>query len=115
MTKTVMNSDRRATSARTLHTPTLPRLPERISRLVIAAYAAHGGAENMTFDEWRGVEEDLKRKLRKLASRGSRPRGHGSLAPDLDRADEAPPAKDLFAEGVKNGLWRQQVFKAIVE
>ena len=51
------------TNALSLHTPVLPRFPEKIRRLVDAAYAAHGGAHQMTLDEWRGVEEELKRKL----------------------------------------------------
>ena len=51
------------TNALTLHPPVLPRLPERIRRLVNAAYAAYGAAENMTLDKWRDVEEELKRKL----------------------------------------------------
>ena len=41
----------------------LPRIPERIHRLVNAAYATHGGADHMTLDEWHDVEEELKRKL----------------------------------------------------
>ena len=52
-------------SATTLHTLVLPRLPERILRLVSGAYATHGGAEHMTLDEWRDLEQQLKRKLRR--------------------------------------------------
>lgn len=47
----------------TLHTPVLPRLPEKILRLMNAAYAAHGGAERMRLGEWHDVEEELKSKL----------------------------------------------------
>jgi hypothetical protein len=36
--------------ALTLHTPVLPRLPEKILRLMAAAYAAHGGTECMSLD-----------------------------------------------------------------
>jgi len=50
-------------NALTLHTPVLPRLPAKIRRLVRAAYAAHGGAESMKLDEWREMEQELKRKL----------------------------------------------------
>ena len=46
-----------------LRTPVLPRLPAKIRRLVRAAYAAHGGAESMKLDEWREMEQELKRKL----------------------------------------------------
>ena len=50
-------------NALTLHTPVLPRLPAKIRRLVRAAYAAHGGAESMKLDEWREMEQELKRTL----------------------------------------------------
>jgi len=58
-----MNSYQHSAGALTLHAPVLPRLPDRIRRLVNAVYAAHGGADHMTLDEWRDVEETLKRKL----------------------------------------------------
>ncbi len=51
------------TGALTLHTPVLPPLPERIRRLVSVAYATHGGAEQMTLDAWRDVEQEIKRRL----------------------------------------------------
>ena len=43
--------------------PVLPPLPERIRRLVNATYAAHGGAEHMSLDAWRDVEQELKQGL----------------------------------------------------
>ena len=49
--------------ALTLHTPVLPRLPEKILRVMAASYTAHGGAEHMTLDEWRYVEQELKQRL----------------------------------------------------
>ncbi len=55
--------DQVSISALTLHTPVLPQLPARIRRLVNATCAAHGGAERMTLDEWRDLEQELKRKL----------------------------------------------------
>jgi hypothetical protein len=51
------------TNALMLHAPVLPQLPERLRRLVNAAYAAYGGAENMTLNDWRDLEMELKRKL----------------------------------------------------
>ncbi len=47
----------------TLHTPVLPRLPEKFLRLMDAAYAAHGGAERMSLGEWHDVEEELKHRI----------------------------------------------------
>ena len=58
-----MNNYQHSAGALALHAPMLPRVPERIRRLVNAAYAAHGGADHMTLDEWYDVEEELKRKL----------------------------------------------------
>jgi hypothetical protein len=60
---TLVVDDSPLTGALTLHTPVLPRLPERIRRLVNAAYAEHGGAHQMTLGTWREVAEELKRKL----------------------------------------------------
>ena len=51
------------TNALTLHTPVLPQFPERLRRLVTAAYASHGGAEYMKLDDWRDLELELKRRL----------------------------------------------------
>jgi hypothetical protein len=50
-------------NAVTLHTPVLPRLARNIRRLVMAAYAPHGGTTNMTLDAWRDVEQQLIRRL----------------------------------------------------
>ena len=36
---------------------------QRICRLVDAAYAAHGGAEHMSLNEWREVEQELVQRL----------------------------------------------------
>ncbi len=47
----------------TLHTPVLPRLPEKILRLMAAIYAAHGGPERMSLGEWHDVAEELKSRL----------------------------------------------------
>jgi len=52
-------------AARTLHMPVLPPLPERIWRLVNATYAAYGGAEQMSLDAWRDLEQELKQRLKK--------------------------------------------------
>jgi hypothetical protein len=51
------------TNALKLHAPVLPRFPERLRQLVKTAYAAHGGAESMTLDNWRDLELQLKRRL----------------------------------------------------
>lgn len=47
----------------TLHVPVLPQLPEKILRLMDAAYAARGGAERMSLGQWHDVEEELKSRL----------------------------------------------------
>jgi len=47
----------------TLHAPVLPRLPEKILRLMDAAFAARGGAERMSLSQWHDVEEELKSRL----------------------------------------------------
>jgi hypothetical protein len=39
------------------------RLPGQICRLVNPACAAHAGAERMTLNDWRDVEQEVKRKL----------------------------------------------------
>ena len=46
--------------AGTLRTSVLPQLPESIGRLIKATYAAHGGAEHMTLDDWRDLEQQLR-------------------------------------------------------
>jgi hypothetical protein len=51
------------TNALMLHAPVLPQLPERLRGLVNAAYAGHGGAENMKLNDWRDLELELKRRL----------------------------------------------------
>ena len=58
-----MNSQPQFISAARMRAPVLPGLPERIRRLINAAYAAHRGAEHMTLDEWRDLEQRLKKKL----------------------------------------------------
>jgi len=58
-----MNRSQQSTSAPTLHTPVLPQLPERIRRLANATYSVHGGIEHMSLDDWREVEQELKRRL----------------------------------------------------
>ena len=52
-----------AENALTLHTPVLPRLPAKLHRLVMAAYASQDGTQHMTFDAWRDVEQQLIRRL----------------------------------------------------
>ena len=51
------------TNALLLHAPVLRQLPERLRGLVSAAYAGHGGAENMKLNDWRDLELELKRRL----------------------------------------------------
>jgi hypothetical protein len=51
-------------NALTLHNPVLPRLPAKLRRLVMAAYAPHGGTNHMTLDAWRDVEQQLIRRFR---------------------------------------------------
>jgi hypothetical protein len=51
------------TNALTLHAPVSPQFPERLRGLVNAAYAAHGSAENMSLNDWRDLEMELKRRL----------------------------------------------------
>ena len=58
-----INKHQQATNALKLHAPVLPRLPERLRRLVSAAYAAYGGAESMTLNDWRDLELELDRRL----------------------------------------------------
>src|SRR5581483_270123 len=58
-----MNKPPDSISARTLHTPVLPPLPERIRLLVNDAYAARGGANRMTLDDWRDAEQEVKQRL----------------------------------------------------
>jgi hypothetical protein len=42
-----------------LHIPALPQFPERLRRLLEAAY---GGAESMKLSDWRDLELELKRR-----------------------------------------------------
>ena len=51
------------TNALTLNAPVLQQLPERLRRLVYAAYAAHGGAAHMRLNDWRDLELELTRRL----------------------------------------------------
>ena len=59
----ILNKAQQSIRVLTPHTPVLPRMPTRIRRLVNAAYAALGGAEHMSLDQWRVVERELVRKL----------------------------------------------------
>ena len=58
-----MSRPHQSTSAPTLHTPVLPQLPERIRLLVNATYSVQGGVEHMSLNDWRAVEQELKRRL----------------------------------------------------
>jgi hypothetical protein len=58
-----MNRHQQSLHRCTVHNPVLPALPEKVRRLLNATYAAHGGAERMSLDEWRAIEQELKRKL----------------------------------------------------
>ena len=49
--------------AGTLHNPVLPRVLDQIRSLVNATYARYGGMGRMTLDEWRDLEQELKRKM----------------------------------------------------
>ncbi len=60
-----MNKHHQPASAATLHTPVLPRLPGNVLRLLSATYAAHGGAQYMSLDAWRDIEQELKRRLKR--------------------------------------------------
>jgi hypothetical protein len=63
MKNPAINKHRPGRSAGTLHTPVLPELPEQIRLLVQAVCAAHGGMGRMSLDEWRDLEQQLKRRL----------------------------------------------------
>ena len=58
-----MNKHQQRTDALTLYAPAWRQLPENVRRLVNETYAARGGAERMTLDDWRDVEQELKRRL----------------------------------------------------
>ena len=58
-----MKQNQQPIRARTLRTPVLPALPERIRQLLNAAYAAYGPAERMSLDQWRDVEQEIKRRI----------------------------------------------------
>lgn len=47
----------------TLRTPVLPPLPLQIRRLLKDTYAANGGPERMTLDEWRAAERQIKERI----------------------------------------------------
>ena len=59
----ILDNPQRSTSARTLHDPVLPRLPERIRRLLKAPHAVYWGAAPTTLDEWRDAEQELKERI----------------------------------------------------
>lgn len=44
----------------TLHKPLLPPLPEEIRLLLNATYVASGGAEHMSLEEWRHLEQEVQ-------------------------------------------------------
>lgn len=48
------------TSARMLHDPVLPRVSERLCRLLNAPHIVYWGAEHRTLDDWRDAEQQLK-------------------------------------------------------
>jgi hypothetical protein len=52
-----------STHIHTLLAAVVPQLPYRLRRLLSAAYAAHGGAENMKLKDWRDLELELNRRL----------------------------------------------------
>ncbi len=52
-----------ATNAFELHTAVLPQSAERLRRWLNTAYAAHGGAESMTLDDWRDLELEFESGL----------------------------------------------------
>jgi hypothetical protein len=64
MKKPAINKDQHAKSAGTLHIPVLPGLPEQIRLLVNVACAAHGGIGCMSLNDWRDVEQQLKRRFK---------------------------------------------------
>lgn len=55
----------------TLRTPVLPPLPWRIRRLVRDTYAANGGPDRMTLDQWRAAERQIKEWLENERSNSS--------------------------------------------
>ena len=63
MKKPATNKHQPAGSAGTLHTGVFSGLPEQIRRLIQAVCAAHGGMGRMSLDEWRDLEQQLKRRL----------------------------------------------------
>jgi hypothetical protein len=46
-----------------VQSPFRPRINRHIHRLINAAFAARAGAAHMTLDDWRDVEQELKRKI----------------------------------------------------
>jgi hypothetical protein len=56
----------------TLHTLILPRVPERIRRFVNATYAANGGPEHMSLNNWIDADEKVERKLKNECSKTQR-------------------------------------------
>ena len=62
MKKSAFEKRRRATRADMHHTPAFS-LPAQLRLLVHGACAAFGGMGHMTLDEWRDVEQQLKRRL----------------------------------------------------
>lgn len=55
--------NQRPISALRRRTPVLPQLPQKLRGLVEAAYAAYGGAENMTLNDWRDLDLEFNRRL----------------------------------------------------
>ena len=69
MKKRGMNQHQHSTGALMLSTAVLPPFLQRIRRLLNTTYAAYGGAEHMTLDEWRDVELEINRRL--VSNRGA--------------------------------------------
>lgn len=63
MKKPSNNNRQPAGDAGTLHVPILSRAPGQIRLLVDAACSVYGGMGHMTLDEWRDLEQQLKRRL----------------------------------------------------
>ncbi|MGO8764480.1 MAG: DUF2934 domain-containing protein [Limisphaerales bacterium] len=52
-------------SAKTIHTPQLPRYFERIRQRAREIYRARGGMMGMTLNDWLKAEQELKRDFGK--------------------------------------------------
>lgn len=54
---------RRSSESISAHSLFRPRINGGIRFLINAAYAARAGAASMTLDDWRDVEQELKRRI----------------------------------------------------